>query len=443
MASSSLPGVFEANRLMVKDADGTERYESAVGQKFSDGSMEQDLPMQQLSEMFNVNHFIISQANPHAVMFASYNQERSVWVNPVTGLLNSLLIFLKDQTRAWLAHLVELVGARRISPLFATQRDIGASFFTQEYQGRECDISLIPWKSHRGLFSAFMHCLYNPSLEEFHEWVKAGELETWKHIPAIKSHIAEEVTLDRCVQRLRKRIVSESWAKKRNNSGISAGKMGNRVPSFFTSPSLVNMSGLGVADQTNLEEFHHDPAANGNVQNPELRDPTRSSNGHGHGRSQPAGISPEPVPTTITNEGWGGLGLAGNRSSGSLNRLNRTTSESSGIFIDGDEEAGNYASSAMAGGQIPGEVTKVPSIDNRMNKAEESQHGYYKTTSMARFYYRKTESYSDIRKTFSGHELLEGSQNNKNGDGKRNNNRHERRKSKSQGDLNQVWGSAL
>jgi predicted acylesterase/phospholipase RssA len=46
VASSSLPGVFEANRLMVKDADGTIRYESAESARFSDGSMEQDLPMQ-------------------------------------------------------------------------------------------------------------------------------------------------------------------------------------------------------------------------------------------------------------------------------------------------------------------------------------------------------------------------------------------------------------
>ena len=60
VASSSLPGVFESNRLMVKDADGTVRYESAEWN--CDGSMEQDLPMQQLSEMFNVNHFIVRQA---------------------------------------------------------------------------------------------------------------------------------------------------------------------------------------------------------------------------------------------------------------------------------------------------------------------------------------------------------------------------------------------
>jgi len=62
LASASLPGVFEANRLMVKDPDGTERFESTSGMTFQDGSMEADLPMQQLSEMFNINHFIISQA---------------------------------------------------------------------------------------------------------------------------------------------------------------------------------------------------------------------------------------------------------------------------------------------------------------------------------------------------------------------------------------------
>lgn len=88
-------------------------------------------PMQQLSEMFNVNHFIISQANPHAVMLGTYNTERSVWTHPVTGLFNSLLVFLKDQLRAWLTHGVELVGGRRFSPLFGTQRDFGTQILTQ------------------------------------------------------------------------------------------------------------------------------------------------------------------------------------------------------------------------------------------------------------------------------------------------------------------------
>jgi predicted acylesterase/phospholipase RssA len=34
---------------------------------YSDGSVENDLPMQQLSELFNVNHFIVSQVLFHSL----------------------------------------------------------------------------------------------------------------------------------------------------------------------------------------------------------------------------------------------------------------------------------------------------------------------------------------------------------------------------------------
>ena len=210
VASSSLPGVFEANRLVVKEADGWERYESGDAGHFSDGSMEQDLPMQQLSEMFNVNHFIISQANVHAVMFASYNQKISVWTNPITGLASSILSFLKDQVRAWLQNIVQCLGARRISPVFQTQRGMGMRTIVQEYEGHLSDISLIPWLCHCGLLRALLHVIYNPSEAEFRGWVQASERETWRHIPAIESHVAKEISLDRCVQRLRRRLVEES-----------------------------------------------------------------------------------------------------------------------------------------------------------------------------------------------------------------------------------------
>lgn len=140
------------------------RYESAESAVFSDGSMEQDLPMQQLSEMFNVNHFIVSQANPHAVMFASYSHLRSIWSNPISGFINSVMSFLKGRCRSWLAHTVELIGARRFAPQHATSRGIMAQFFVQEYEGRECDISLIPWLHHRRYGQGFVRmCLHDCS----------------------------------------------------------------------------------------------------------------------------------------------------------------------------------------------------------------------------------------------------------------------------------------
>lgn len=373
VASSSLPGVFEPNKLLVKDADGTIRYENASA-RFQDGSMENDLPMQQLSEMFNVNHFIISQANPHAVMFASFGIDMSVWTNPFVGAMHGVLLFLKDQVREWIRGMVELVGGRRIAPLWDTRRSVFSQFFTQEYEGRENDISLIPWINHRSLFSALLHCIYNPGNDEFLQWTKAAERETWKNIPQIKSHVAEEITLDRCVQRLRKRILAESRAAKHTSSGgllpntgaeSTSDKMGNRVPSFFTSPSLVNMGGLNVGDGFNINETVPDSS------------------------TTPA----EPLrPATATSQyvelrsGWGGMGLRGNHSSGSL-----ANSGSGLFFMDGSDDE-----QSSSGDQVAGELPSVPKPKSLNDFHEPQEGGYIKTSSMANFYYRKVASQGNL-----------------------------------------------
>ncbi len=180
VASSSLPGVFESNRLLVKDPDGTERYESSTSARFSDGSLENDLPMQQLSEMFNVNHFIISQVNPHAVMFSSLGLSRSVWANSFVGVASGLLIFVKNQVKSWIRNTVELIGGSRQAPTWETRRGFLTQVFTQEYVGRDVDITLNPWAGHRSLLSSFFCLLYNPTEDELRTWVKAAERETWR-----------------------------------------------------------------------------------------------------------------------------------------------------------------------------------------------------------------------------------------------------------------------
>jgi hypothetical protein len=102
-------------------------------------------------------------------MFASYNQKISVWTNPIVGYMKLVVVFLKDQVRSWLSHLVSVFGGHKISPFSHQQgrgQGIGSQFFTQEYEGRSCDISLIPWLGHRGLLSALLHIIYNPSEAE-------------------------------------------------------------------------------------------------------------------------------------------------------------------------------------------------------------------------------------------------------------------------------------
>ena len=70
LASCAVPGIFEPVELRAKSIDGQEIPYFPQGQKWSDGSVENDLPMQRLSELFNVNHFIVSQVNPHALFLA-------------------------------------------------------------------------------------------------------------------------------------------------------------------------------------------------------------------------------------------------------------------------------------------------------------------------------------------------------------------------------------
>ncbi|KAJ6838641.1 triacylglycerol lipase SDP1 [Iris pallida] len=79
VTACAFPGLFEAQELMAKDRFGEivpfhapfpfgrrpEDGQGASVRRWRDESLESDLPMIQLKEVFNVNHFIVSQANPH------------------------------------------------------------------------------------------------------------------------------------------------------------------------------------------------------------------------------------------------------------------------------------------------------------------------------------------------------------------------------------------
>ncbi|KAG1468255.1 hypothetical protein G6F56_003937 [Rhizopus delemar] len=54
-----LPMIFDASRFS----------HAKTHQLYIDGSVENDLPMNKLSELFNVNHFTICQLNPHVIPF--------------------------------------------------------------------------------------------------------------------------------------------------------------------------------------------------------------------------------------------------------------------------------------------------------------------------------------------------------------------------------------
>ena len=62
VASCAIPGVYEPVELMAKNRNGdTVPYFRSGGHKWTDGGLQEDLPQRRLSELFNVNQFIVSQ----------------------------------------------------------------------------------------------------------------------------------------------------------------------------------------------------------------------------------------------------------------------------------------------------------------------------------------------------------------------------------------------
>ena len=317
-------------------------------------------------------------------MLASFNVNKSVWNNRLIGFMHGVLLFLKRQVKEWIGNTIELIGGQRVAPIWDTRRGFGSQFFTQEYEGRDIDISLIPWASHRSLFSAGLHCLYNPSTDDFFEWGYAAERETWRYIPKIKSHVAEEMTLDRCVQRLRKQLLKESLEKDDLGQATAlretTERMTERVPSFYTSRSLVNMGGLGIIDRHLTDDDFVDSR---------VEDKKYLFSHQEKLQTHSQGLDVSEVPP-----GWNGMGLKGNFSSGSLNR---STSGGSGLFLmDGDSDddsTGNNDTTPNTSVQWAGEY---PATSQKKVGSSGNLGGYLKTSNMADFYYRKTKSHGSL-----------------------------------------------
>ena len=80
-ASCALPGLYESVQLMAKNEKGNVVAYHLSNVTWTDGSLQQDLPINRLKELFNVNYLIVSQTNPHAIPFIQTEQRGSLRVH--------------------------------------------------------------------------------------------------------------------------------------------------------------------------------------------------------------------------------------------------------------------------------------------------------------------------------------------------------------------------
>jgi hypothetical protein len=126
--------------------------------------------MQQLAELFNVNHFIVSQVNAHSAALSNLSLQATIWSHPMYGTIAGYLRFLKAQLRDWLKNFIDMVVYKRMAPAFFGRRGLH-QILTQEYEGREKDVTIMPWRGHLSIFSAFANLIRNPTEVEYQEIV--------------------------------------------------------------------------------------------------------------------------------------------------------------------------------------------------------------------------------------------------------------------------------
>lgn len=136
-ASCSIPGIYDPVSLMSKNKDGQIVPYHPDNTKYVDGSVKLDLPMERLRELFNVNHFIVSQVNPHVQPFL-YGGRADQMLDPIAKVVrflakevNTIFYDLLALTRL---DQIEFLGIKRLVAMTQFVR-------TQTYRG---DITLVP-----------------------------------------------------------------------------------------------------------------------------------------------------------------------------------------------------------------------------------------------------------------------------------------------------------
>jgi TAG lipase/steryl ester hydrolase/phospholipase A2/LPA acyltransferase len=219
-ASCSVPLVFSAAQLLVKNPiTGENTPWNPTPQKWIDGSVDNDLPMTRLAEMFNVNHFIVSQVNPHVVPFLVKDEEALAqhgvpddspgWVYKLTNLAKEEVL-----------HRMQVLTELGIFPNLVTK---ARSVLSQKYSG---DITILPQIEYKD----FPRILKNPTAEFMVQACLCGEKATWPKLSRIRNHCAVELELDAAVQKLRTRVVfSPSQVDLRRLSTAARHEMSKRT----------------------------------------------------------------------------------------------------------------------------------------------------------------------------------------------------------------------
>ncbi|KAI8638614.1 acyl transferase/acyl hydrolase/lysophospholipase [Parasitella parasitica] len=191
--SCAVPMVYPDGYLYVKDKEGGLKPWTPTDDKYRDGSIDNDLPLKRISEMFSVNHFIVVQINPHVAPYLHKGKGKPTLLRTS---INFALRLIKEEFQHRCSQLIEIgVSSNAILRL--------QSVLSQRYVG---DITLSPELT----FTDVGKILTNLSRAEAVNFIERGERVAWDHLSKIHHSLKIELAIDAAIYKLRKVLLGES-----------------------------------------------------------------------------------------------------------------------------------------------------------------------------------------------------------------------------------------
>jgi TAG lipase/lysophosphatidylethanolamine acyltransferase len=172
-ASASMVGLYSAVDLLAKNNNGQIFVWSPSSIKWGYSYGDKESPEQRLAELFQVNHFILSQAQPYIASFLSRTATRSNLEN--STLFTKILTFISSELRFRLSQL---------SRLGLISANVG-SLFDSKVQG---NVTIAPPLSSTDFYTIFG----NPTYQSLSYWILKGQQSTWPYLAMIRNRIIIE-----------------------------------------------------------------------------------------------------------------------------------------------------------------------------------------------------------------------------------------------------------
>jgi predicted acylesterase/phospholipase RssA len=190
LASSAIPGLFPPVQLRARNFAG-KSVAYMPQNRWIDGSVHGDIPKDKVNRMHNVNHYIVSQTNPHVVPFLSEEIES-------TGVLPFLRDVIIKAPLVQIEHLLEQVHRHFDIPGLGSVIKKAHAVVSQSYSG---DITVYPGQHWINIGKVFQ----NAEPEQAESLIDEGRRATWPQIERIRNTTRISRTFDVCLRRLSER----------------------------------------------------------------------------------------------------------------------------------------------------------------------------------------------------------------------------------------------